>query len=340
MNQRQYKYSVILNNYNKPSDRFLTSGYGDLTQSRGVHDLIETAAKQNIVEGLEMLMDDQGSPGTWIGIGPANKGEIRAALDANGLKLASIIPNLWGHWRLAQGTLGARDPKIRREAIDMVKRAMDLAAEVGCPHVGLWPGHDGYDYYFEADYQQIWAYWIEGMQELADHNPAIRLGLEAKPNEPRGFSLINSNAKALLMIHEIDRANVGVLLDVGHSLYGHENLGEAVAQSQRVGNKLFHCHMNDNYNFSDLDMIIGSVHTMEFIEMIYWLRRTGYNHWLSIDLFAYRTDPALSIFEGIRWMQAFDHFIDSVGLTELDNLLSNGDPIENQRFFRKALLGI
>ena len=29
MSERKYKYSVILTNYNKPSDRFLTAGYGD-----------------------------------------------------------------------------------------------------------------------------------------------------------------------------------------------------------------------------------------------------------------------------------------------------------------------
>jgi len=335
MSERKHKYSVILNNYNKPADRFLTSGYGDPADIRGVFDLIELAGKQEIVEGLEMLMDDGGEGGTWIGIGQANKKEIKAALDENGLQLASIIPNLWGHWRLAQGTIGARDPKIRSESIDMVKRAMDLAADMGCSHIGLWPGHDGYDYYFEADYQQLWSWWVEGMQEIADHNPAIRIGLEAKPDEPRAYSFISSNPKTLLLMRDIDRDNVGVLLDVGHSLYAHENLGEVVAQTQQNGRKLFHCHMNDNYNSADLDMIIGSVHTLEFIEMFYWLRRTGYDHWLSIDLFAYRTDPALSIFEGIKWMQAFDKFIDEVGLSKLDNLLKHGDPIANQRFFRE-----
>lgn len=338
MSERKHKYSVILNNYNKPSDRFLTSGYGAPAANRGVYELIELAGKQEIVEGVEMLMDDSGEGGTWIGIGPANKNEIKAALDANGLKLASIIPNLWGHWRLSQGTIGARDPKMRAEAIELVKRAMDLAADVGCDHIGLWPGHDGYDYYFEADYQQLWAWWVEGMQEIADHNPDIRIGLEAKPDEPRAYSFISSNPKTLLLLRDIDRENVGVLLDIGHSLYAHENLGEVVAQTQANGRKLFHCHMNDNYNSADLDMIIGSVHTIEFIEMFYWLRRTGYDHWLSIDLFAYRTDPALSIFEAIKWMKAFDKFIDAVGLSNLDDLLKNGDPIANQRFFREKLL--
>ncbi len=338
MSQRQYKYSVILNNYNKPSDRFLTDGYGAASESRGVFELIELAGKQGLVEGLELLMDDRGEGGTWIGIGPANKQAIKAAIDRYNLKICSIIPNLWGNWRYAKGTVGAVDPRIRQDAIDMCKRAMDLAAEVDCPYIGLWPGHDGFDYYFEADYQRIWDLWVEGMQEIADHNPEIKVGLEPKPDEPRAYSLISSVPKTLLMIEAINRKNVGVCLDIGHSLYGHENLGEVIALMQRHGDKLFHMHMSDNYRGFDLDMIFGSVHTVEFIEMFYWLRRTGYHGFMSIDLFAYRTDPIESVNEGVRWMRAFDAFIEKVGMPRLTELMKQGDPLASQRFFREWLL--
>src|SRR3990170_1585354 len=115
MSPRQYKYSVILNNFNKPSDRFLTGGYGAASESRGVFELIEMAGKQGLVQGLELLMDDSGEGGTWIGIGPANKQAIKAAFDRYNLKICSIIPNLWGHWRYAKGTVGAADPNIRQD---------------------------------------------------------------------------------------------------------------------------------------------------------------------------------------------------------------------------------
>jgi xylose isomerase len=97
--------------------------------------------------------------------------------------------------------------------------------------------------------------------------------------------------------------------------------------------------MNDNYNSSDLDMIFGSVHTLEFIEFFYWLRRTGFDGFMSIDLFAYRTDPAPSVAEGVKWMQAFDRFIDKVGLDTIGQLIQRGDPVETTRFFREKLLG-
>ena len=224
------------------------------------------------------------------------------------------MPNLWGHAWQQYGTLGAADAGTRRRSIDLCKRAMDIAAAGNCEYVGLWPGHDGADYYFEADYQRMWEWWVEGVRELADHNSAIRIGLEPKPTEPRAFPLINSAAKALLLIQDIGRPNVGVCLDIGHSLYSGENVAEAIALLQGRGNRLFHLHMNDNYNTSDLDMIFGSVHTLEFIEMFYWLWRTGYAHFMSVDLFAYRTDATRSVEQALRWMQAFDAFVDRVGI--------------------------
>ncbi len=339
MNEKKYKYSVILNNYNKPSDRFLTSGYGDPAKNQGVYDLIDLAGSQGVLDGLELLFDANDEGGTWIGIGPSNKDQVKAAMERNNLKLYSIIPNLWGSWQQAKGTLGSTDPKMRRETIDMCKRASDVAAEVGCPYLGFWPGQDGFDYYFEADYQQMWDWWVEGVQEIADHNPDIKIGLEPKPDEPRAYSLINNVPKALLMINDIGRDNVGVCLDIGHSLYGHENLGEVVALMHSHGNRLFHCHMNDNYNGADLDMIFGAVHTMEFIEFFYWLRRTGYSNAMSIDLFAYRTDPAQSVEEGVRWMKAIDSFIDKVGMDKITALIKAGDPIQSTRFFREQMFG-
>jgi xylose isomerase len=233
--------------------------------------------------------------------------------------------------------LGAADPKVRALALDTIKRAIDLAAKAGSPYINIWPGQDGYDYYFEADYQAMYAWWVEGMRAAADHNPSIKLGLEPKPSEPRSYSFINTVSKGLLLARDIDRKNVGVNIDVGHSLYAHENLAEAVVLCQKEGNKLFHLHLNDNYADADGDMMFGSVHFLAYLELFYWLRKTSYSGWKSLDLFPYRTDPAETIGEGVRWMMAFDELIDKIGLDKLGNLIKNGNAVENMAFFRELL---
>jgi xylose isomerase len=336
MSQRKHKYSVILNNYRRPSDRFMAGGYALEPDTRSTIELIELAGRQGLAQGLELIAIQEP---LGIGIGPFNQREVKAALEANGLALAGVMPNLWGHPWQQFGTLGAADAATRRRSIDLCKHAIDLATASGCDYVGLWPGHDGADYYFEVDYQRMWAWWVEGVAALADHNPAIRIGLEPKPMEPRAYSLINSAAKALLLIQDVGRPNVGVCLDIGHSLYSAENVAEAVAMLQGRDNRLFHLHMNDNYNTSDLDMIFGSVHTLEFVEMFYWLRRTGYAHFMSVDLFAYRTGAARSVEQALRWMMAFDAFVERVGMEQFEALIADSDPTAATGFFREQLLG-
>jgi xylose isomerase len=141
------------------------------------------------------------------------------------------------------------------------------------------------------------------------------------------------------MLHDIDRPNVGLTLDVGHAMYARENLGETVALSQRQS-KLFHLHLNDNYSDWDWDLNFGSVHLFDFIEMIYWLKRTGYTGWYSIDIFAYRLDAASSINDSLSWLEKMLEFVEEAGIEKFDQLLALGDPIAVSEFFRTNLFPV
>jgi xylose isomerase len=220
-------------------------------------------------------------------------------------------------------------------AIEQVKATMDLAAEMECDYVGIWSGQDGYDSMLEVDYQKVYEWWVKGIQECADHNPSVRLGLEYKPFEPRARSFINANPKTLLL-RDIQRENVGFTVDVGHFLFAHEYLGEVVALSQ-MHNQLFHIHLNDNYSDWDWDMNFGSVHTLVFIEMIYWLMKTNYQGRYSVDILAYRTNSADSIAENLKWLQALMGLVDQAGLQKFDEVVAACDPIVALRFLRELL---
>ena len=323
------KYAAILGVYGKPSDRFMACGYRD--RKFTTEDLITLAGKQGIVQGIEMTE----GPDDLINL--SNHKEVQAALNHYGLKLCSLNPNLWGELQWAKGTIGAADAKVRRLAIDRIKSSMDLAAEMGCDTVGIWPGQDGFDYLFQVNYQRVYEWWVQGIQECADHLPQIKLGLEYKPYEPRTHSFLSTNAKTLLLLKDVQRENVGVVFDVGHSLFAHESLGEVVALSQQR-NKLFHIHLNDNYADWDWDMNFGSVHILDFIEMIYWLKRTHYEGWYSVDIFPYRTDGPESVGESILWLQALEDLVDSTNLNKLGELIEQDDPISVSRTLRELVI--
>jgi xylose isomerase len=322
------KLSVILPNYATPHDRF--TNYGGV--KKGTIALIETCGKQGIAQGVELLMGD--GP---VHVNHGNKKEVMAALKANNLQAVAILPITYSE-EFYKGSLGAMDAPTRRKAIDLVKQAIDLAAELGCPYVGQWPGQDGWDYFFEVDYQKVYEWWVKGMQELADHNPQIRLGLEPKPYEPRSYSFIDTPSKVMMLARDIARPNVGLTLDIGHSQYGHENLAAVVALAQRE-NKLFHLHINDNYGDADGDMAFGSVHFLGSVEFIYWLKRTNYQGWHSVDIFPYRTDPAETVSESLKWLQAIYDFVDKVGMDKLAALIEKSDGMAMMGFFRETMFG-
>ena len=320
------KFSVILPNYLTPLDRF--TEYGGVKKS--AIELIKICGKQGVFQGVEMLFDEGPT-----GINEGNKKEIKAALQDNGLELAGILPITWSD-KFAKGSLSSPDAKVRKATVDLVKHAMDLAAELDCSYVGQWPGQDGWDFYFEVDYQKMYASWVSGMQELADYNPKLKLGIEPKPFEPRSYSFIDTTTKVLLMIKDIARKNVGMTLDIGHSLYGHESLAEAVALAQ-MDKRLFHLHLNDNYGEMDWDMPFGSVHFLGLVEFFYWLKRTNYQGWHSVDIFPYRTDPAETVLESQKWMAAIYQMIDKAGDEKLEELIKKSDGVTTMKFFRELL---
>ncbi len=325
---KQPKIAAILGVYGNPADRFMTCGYRK--DSSSVTERIEMAASSGIISGIEM------TAGKEDDINPKNKGAIQSALEKHNLKLCAVNPNLWGQPEWARGSLGAPDSQTRIMAIDHIRSTMDLAEELNCDYVGIWPGQDGFDYFLEADYQKMYEWWVNGVQKCADHNPNIRLGLEFKPFEPRARSFLSTYSKTLLLIRDIDRPNVGLTFDVGHSLYARDNLGEVVALAQRE-EKLFHIHLNDNYSDWDWDLNFGSAHLFDFIEMVYWLKRTQYDGWLSMDLFPYRTASTDSVLESAKWLLKLFELVEHVEITQWNELIDKSDPIAVSRFLRDLI---
>jgi xylose isomerase len=176
------------------------------------------------------------------------------------------------------------DPKIRREAIDLTKRGLDSLAAAGGRLMTLWMGQDGFDYSFQADYRRLWDDTIEAMREVADHNPAIDVSIEYKPNEPRSFSLMPNATSTLLAIRDIDRPNLGVTLDFAHVLYADEMPACAAALVAR-SSRLLGVHLNDGYGKRDDGLMVGAAHPIQTLELIYALDRIGYQGAIYFDTF-------------------------------------------------------
>ena len=318
------KYSVFLGNVGSCSDRYCAA----YDQPYNLAELFERAASIELLGGVDLVM----TPDMLAQIS-----DIKACLKQTGLKTVSLAVDHFTQGKWGKGSFSSIDPAIRRDAISATKETMDVAAELNCDMVTIWPGQDGYDYLFQADYPQERTWFAEGVKEACQYRKDIRISLEYKQKEPRTHSYVNSVGTTLLMINEIGETNCGVALDYGHALLGYENPAESVALLKKYGNKLFHVHINDNYRLWDDDMIVGSIHTAEFLEFIYWLRRSDYNGWITFDQFPYREDGRDAVAESAQWMNTMETIIDRADQEEIAAVLKRKDAIAASRLMRKLI---
>lgn len=323
------KFSLILANVGSCCDRFLSGGYSD---PYTIEEMFDRVASIEHVTGVELV-------GNWH-VTEKNVDNIKKNLQRTGLKLVSIIPDHFGQQKWGKGAFSSKDAGIRKQAIEETKVMMDVARELGGNLLSLWPGQDGYDYCFQGDYIKERTWIEEGLKECCRHKKDVKISLEYKIKEPRTHSYISTVASTLLMVNEIGEDNCGVTIDFGHGLAAYENVAESVAILKKYGNKLFHIHMNDNYRFWDDDMIVGTVHTVEYLEFLYWLKKTGYNGWLSTDQYPYREDGKKAVQESVYWMKAMGELVDGMDEKRIEGLLETGDAVEISRMLRQYMFPV
>ena len=266
--------------------------------------------------------------------------KLKEYLKRTGLKVGSLAVDTFANPIYKKGSLSSTDSVVRDQALEDSKRVIDFAQEIGCKIVTLWPGQDGYDYIFAADYMKERQLFADGVEELCRYNPDITITLEYKIKEPRTHSYISTVGSTLLMIEKIGLPNLGIALDYGHAALGYETAAEAVAMCKMYGDRLKHIHMNDNYRLWDDDMIVGTVHTLEYLEFFYWLKRTGYEGYLVIDQFPYREDGRDAVAESAEWMDKLLGVADKMDEAEVSEVLAKRDGVAASRYMRKLLFGI
>ena len=189
------------------------------------------------------------------------------------------------------------DPAVRREAIDLTKRGIDAAREAGSKLMTLWLGQDGFDYAFQADYARLWAEEIDGIREVAEHDPDCLISIEYKPNEPRSYSLMPDCATTLLALREVGLPNLGVTLDFAHVLYADEQPAFAAALIGRYS-RLLGVHLNDGYAKRDDGLMVGAVHSIQTIELLRQVYADGFDGPIYFDTF-----PDLTGLDPVRGMR-------------------------------------
>lgn len=321
------KRSIILSNLGSCSDRYVTEGY-DAPVS--LKELFQQLKKLKGVDGVELV-------GTWH-IRPNNTQEIKSMLEEVGLPVVSIIPDHFGTKYWGKGAFTAPDAAVRQEAIDSTLRICETAHALSCPVISIWNGQDGFDYPLQADYAALNEYLIQGLYAVASREPDLMFALEYKPKEPRNHCSIPNVYSALYLAEKTGLPNVGVTVDFGHSLLAGENVSDAICVAHKH-HRLAHIHINDNFRMWDDDLITGSVHTIEYLELFYWLQKIGYQGYLSIDQYPYREDSLQAAQQSLDWMTMLERTASRIDPEKMDAILKDQDAVASTRYIREILLG-
>jgi xylose isomerase len=266
---------------------------------------------------------------------------LKGRLTDLGLTLNGLAMRYYSEPGFKLGAFTNPDPVLRRTAIDLTKRGIDDMLELGGSLMTLWMGQDGFDYSFQTNYAQLWDWTLEAMSEVADHVPTVEISIEYKPNEPRSFSLMPDIGTTLLAIHELGRKNVGVTIDFAHVLYADEMPAYAAALAGR-SNKLFGVHLNDGYGKRDDGLMVGTVHPIQTIELLYVLEQIGYERIIYFDTFPDVTglDPVAECSANIATVEAMRTIVKRLQSdNRLGAAIARQDAVTSNSIIRKAVYG-
>jgi len=263
----------------------------------------------------------------------------REILDRHGLEIAAINVNVKAEPEFRNGGLTSLDAGIRAKAVRFIKEAKDFAADVGADKVTCCPLGDGYEFAFHYDYAVAWRHLIETFGDADSHRPDIPLFIEYKPSETRGKCFLDSAAKTLCLINDIQPSGMGVTLDFGHSLYGNENPAEAVALLAESPYP-FYVHINDNDGKWDWDYFCGTKHFLEYVEFLYYLMKYGYNGFLTSDTSPTRWDIR-GIFEAnSRITNKIWRLLERIDPDTITRLIAAGDYLATWRFIEENIFSL
>ena len=188
--------------------------------------------------------------------------QLRDVADKSGLTIEMVTTNTFTHPLFKDGGLTANDRSVRRFGLRKVLDAVDIAADCGASTFVMWGGREGAEYDSSKDLYAALERYKEGLDTVAGYIKSqgydLKIGLEPKPNEPRGDIFLPSIGHALALIADLDHGDiVGLNPEVGHEQMANLNYTHGIAQALFTG-KLFHIDLNGQKGLKyDQDLVFG-----------------------------------------------------------------------------------
>jgi xylose isomerase len=296
---------------------------------------------KTLEEKFDMIKQIEGADGVEI-VSPyevLDAAATKRMAAERGIKFAAVNANVKAEPEFRDGGLTSADKAVRNKAVGFIKTAKDFAENIGANKVTCCPLSDGYEFAFQADYAAAWKRLAESFGEAADYKKNIPLFIEFKPSETRGACFLNNAAKTLLLIKDIGIKELGVTLDFGHSVYGGQNPAEELALLAESGQP-YYIHINDNDAKWDWDYFCGSKHLLEYAEFLYYLKRYGYNDYLTSDTSPTRWNIVETFAINARITNKLWQLLEEADKKGLKDLIGNPDYLKTWKLIEENIFSL
>ena len=246
----------------------------------GLIEAIEHVAELGYT-GIEIMAD---VPHAWpAATGSAEIAAIQAALGKHGLAISNVnafmMNAVQDFWHPSWIEL---DDRIRQKRIDHTAAALHLAAALGAPSITTEPGGP-----LEEGMERLWAMetFVAGLKKVLPLAEDLGVDLLVEP-EP-GLLIENSHQFAELAA-QIDSPAFGLNFDVGHFYCVAEPLPETIAK-MRAWTR--HYHFEDIAGDRVHEHLVPGHGAIDFQAVLNAVAGTGYDGWLTVELYPYLDDP-------------------------------------------------
>ena len=271
----------------------------DLWRGRAM-DVLGMVRRLSEVEGIDLV--DFNYPQHLDGRKPK---AVTSALRAAGLAAGAVAVRFPAS-QFRAGAFTNPDPSVRAAAVDVVAGACAWARSLDASAgVIVWPQFDGYDYHLQVNYSDAWRRGVGAIRAALDRDECegVKVSYEFKPTDPSSrFALVPSTAAALALVRDVNRpGRFGLTLDAGHLVAAGENPAQSAAMVADAG-ALFGFHLGDVHSklAAEDGLAFGSVHAPGALELVFWLRASGYRGHAYFDTFPEAEDPTREAAYNVR----------------------------------------
>jgi sugar phosphate isomerase/epimerase len=236
-------------------------------------------------EGLELLAD---VPHAWpAGLLDVQKRAILQAMERSRLAFSNINAFMMNaindrrqpYWH---PSFIEPEPNYRQVRIDHTKRALDLCADLGAPHITTEPGGPIAPGQSRQDAIDL---FVEVLKPLAQHahDKGVLLLIEPEPE-----LLLETTDQYLEVAERLNAPSIGLNFDVGHAFCVREDLPSAIA---KLAPHIRHYHLEDIAATRVHHHLVPGTGAIDFKAVVSAIRATGYDGWLTVELYPFLDDP-------------------------------------------------